>query len=412
MIYTTLSGRLSWSLRKNLPDMRALAFGDYPDFVRRDVDDIGDVIPVFAFHSVEPRTFKECCLGLVEGGYRTLGADEFLAVLEGRRAPERRSVVLTFDDGGGSTWGVAYPLLEMHGLRGIAFVVSGLVSEDEGCGPCLKDVWSGECKLDEVLNRERSGTPMCTWSELARMQASGVIDIQSHSHTHALVHVGTRIRDFLNPETDPYLIGNFNIPVVRQGESDRVDRPLRLGRPVYEALPRLAGRRRYFDDENVRRECEAYVTERGGSAFFTRPRWRGELRRVAGNIRGSGDYESVQDMAAAILAELEHSRTVIEDRVGVGVAHLCFPWYEGSSTAVEAARRVGYRAAYWGVLRSPNAARAGSDAYRVPRLDARYVTRLPGPRRESLGEVLGAHLRAGFRRSAFGKQAVRPHPEE
>jgi hypothetical protein len=307
VIYTTLSGRLSWSLRKNLPDVRALALGGYPEFVRRDVDDIGDSIPVFVFHSVEPGTFEECCLGLVEGGYRTLGADELLAVLEGRHAAPRRSVVLTIDDGGGSTWTVAYPLLRKHGLRAVAFVVSGLVADDESYRPSLEDVWSGKTNLADVLSRERSPVPVCTWAELARMQSSAVVDVQSHTHTHSLVHVGPRIRDFLNPTTDPYLIGNFNIPVVREGASDRVERPLRLGRPVYEALPRLAGQRRYFDDERVRQECEAYVAAHGGPTFFKYPRWRAVLRRVADNTPACADYESPREMEAAIVAELENS---------------------------------------------------------------------------------------------------------
>ena len=286
MIYTTRSGRLAWSMRKNLPDLKALALRRYPDFVLRDVEDIGVIIPVFVFHSVDPEAFEECCLALVAGGYHTLGADEFLGVVAGRYAPPRHSVLLTIDDGGGSTWTVAYPLLQKHGLRAIAFVVSGLVADDESYRPSLMDVWSREADLDEVLSRERSPVPVCTWLELARMQSSDVVDVQSHTHTHALVHVGPRIRDFLNPATDPYLIGNFNIPVVREGTRDRGDRPVRLGRPVYESLPRMSGRRRYFDDEETRRECEAYVDDRGGPAFFERRGWRSELNHVAGRRSG------------------------------------------------------------------------------------------------------------------------------
>ncbi len=401
MIYTTWSGRLRWSWIKNAPDVWALLTRRYPEFVYRDVDDPGDVIPVFTFHSVDPQSFEFYCRCLVEGGYRTLSTDEFAGVLEGKTRARPRSVLLTFDDGLVSLWTTAYPLLRRYGLRGTAFVVTGFVKEDEIERPTLADVWSGTTALDQIEGCEAGGAPGCTWNELREMQSSGVIDVQSHTHQHALVHVGPTIRDFVNPATDPYLIGNVNVPLVRRNGKDDFDRPLALGRPLYDALPRMAGRRRYFDDEELRRRCEELVAGQDGAMFFGRRGWRRDLRALARSSPARrGYYESQEDLEVALEHDLARSRSIIQERLGHPVHHLCYPWYSGSSSSVVAARKVGYQTNFWGIFSGRNVTRPGCDPFRVPRMACRYLPRLPGPWRKPLSHILMEHFAPGVRPQA------------
>ncbi len=97
--------RTSWE--KNLPQYRALALLRFPDFVYRSrINDIGNQMPIFVFHSLDPARFEAQLQYLTENGYRSLGADECVAVVAGRKPLSERTVVLTFEDGLRSLWSV------------------------------------------------------------------------------------------------------------------------------------------------------------------------------------------------------------------------------------------------------------------------------------------------------------------
>jgi len=89
---------------------RDLLLGRYPDFVTGGPLARGD-IPVFVFHSVEPESFGRKLRYLAENGYSTLSADEYFRALMGAGPVPERAVLLTFDDGRSSVWGVGAPLL-------------------------------------------------------------------------------------------------------------------------------------------------------------------------------------------------------------------------------------------------------------------------------------------------------------
>ena len=110
---------------------RDLLRGRYPPFVTGGELPRGDV-PVFVFHGAEPDSFSRKLAHLAENGYVTLSADEYVAVLRGQRKPEERAVVLTFDDGRGSVWSVAAPLLRRHGMKAVVFLVPGRTSRAPG----------------------------------------------------------------------------------------------------------------------------------------------------------------------------------------------------------------------------------------------------------------------------------------
>lgn len=84
---------------------------------------------------------------------------------------------------------------------------------------------------------------------------------------------------------------------------------------------------------------------------------------------------------------------MISARLGHEVRHLCFPWYMGSDVAVAAAKDAGYRSAFWGIFSGSNSPRPGTDPFRIPRIDCRYLPRLPGPGRRPLREILANHFR-------------------
>lgn len=257
------------SYKKNIPDLMAVIRRRHPRFVFDDgVETLEEEIPVFNFHSVSPERFESQLQHLQCNGYQTLSADELVAVLNREAPVPDRAVVLSFDDGHATLWSVAFPLLKRYDYKAVAFVIPGCVEETSCKRPSLESVWRGETPLEEIL-REGGPDRFCSWKELALMQQSGLIDIQSHSLHHARVFVSPKIVDFFSPQTGGSLL-IYDFPVFRESGRDRWDRPGLPGMPIYESRPRLSRNARYFDDEILRQVCIKHVAEYGGSAYFSR----------------------------------------------------------------------------------------------------------------------------------------------
>lgn len=394
-------GRLSHHLRtswqKNLPQYRALALLRYPAFVYLPwVHDLGDQLPVFVFHSLEPRRFEMQLRYLSENGYRTARADELVEVLTGVRPLTKRTVVLSFDDGLTSLWTIGHPLLRKYGQVGIAFVVAGLVPEGEA-RPTLEDVWRGTERESTVAALERNGGALANWAELRRMAEVGTVDIQSHSWNHDRVFVSSRIVEFLSPWFDYWHFGRVHLPVYLSNGVENFGRGAPLGTPIYESMPRLQAQRRFMDDETLRESCVSLVRQRGGEAFFREPGWENTLRAHVQSFRDSHGlaerFASEDELNRSVRNDLGLAREIIEWRLGAPVRHLCFPWFYGSRRAVAISREVGYVSNFWGDLPSRRTNRPGDDPFHVVRLPDEYVFSLPGAGRRNLAGTVAENVR-------------------
>lgn len=337
-------------IRKNQAEAKALLIGRMPDFVygiKRFKD-----IPVFCFHSAQYPLFEKQLQFINDNGYTTLTADE----LYERRIDKNykntgKEVVITFDDGMASVWAVAFPLLNKYEHKIISFILPGLIPEGEGVGVTIDDVASEQEKTD-LSNRDYSNQPLCNWNEIKLMHDSGLVDFQSHGMNHALISTSSKIIDFIHPGYDAYHYGNIHIPMYRDAE-DSDTRKKVLGHPVYQHSPRLSGKARYFDPIEIRQVCAAYVEERGGREFFLQPDWRHKLKKLTTDLQTessehSGNYETPEQMRAAILDELAISKSIIEDKLNKDVTHFCFPWFIGSAISADMSYNVGYLAAHMG----------------------------------------------------------------
>lgn len=154
-------------------------------------------VPVFMYHhvcphpglvTVSPETFAEHMGYIADHGYRALTADELLEFLLGRRAPVGRSVVITFDDGYLDNYVYAYPILKRYNLHAIVFAITGLIGDGAprayagGGTPLPPTPDHRGCKA--AVADARADEVMLRWSEIEAMEASGVIEIHSHTHRH------------------------------------------------------------------------------------------------------------------------------------------------------------------------------------------------------------------------------------
>ncbi len=389
--------KLKKSYERNIPEINAYRKKLYPDFVfNSHLETIRDEIPVFTFHIVEPIQFEKQLQFLADNDYKTLTADDFLEMLLGHKSIPERSVLLTFDDGWGSLWTYAYPLLKKYGMQGVCFIIPGVIDEGESSYPNLNDVWQGRISQEQLVERETTFQPYCTWQEIREMSSDGTIDFQSHTLYHSKIFTSSEIVDFFNPSFDSYF-GNHNIPVIRTNGIDNWSRKIALGTPIYAHIPRMGGKRRYFDDEELREQCIQLVNKNGGSSFFQSTGWIKQLRKLVTDykekIGEQGFYETNEELKKSIYWDLQESKRLIEKNLpNKTVKHLCYPYFVGSELALEISREVGYSCNYWGFLTERRGNCPGDDPYRIVRLSDELIFRLPGSGRKSLQNILGQKI--------------------
>ncbi len=115
---------------------------------------------------LEPGRFADQMAELAESG-RVCTLDDALGVLAAGPRPEVDPVVVTFDDGTPDLVEVALPVLVRHRIPVVLYVATRYV--DEGL-----PFWSPD---DRALS----------WGALAEAVSTGLVEVGSHTHSHALL---------------------------------------------------------------------------------------------------------------------------------------------------------------------------------------------------------------------------------
>ena len=130
------------------------------------------------FETVSPAQFRAQVEGLLERGIHFARlADVIDASLRGDSIPPETSVV-TFDDGYANVFEYACPILADLGVPATVFVATAYIGSAD---PFPFDAWTRVRPASVPVETWR---PL-DWAECEEMQASGLIDIGSHTHTHA-----------------------------------------------------------------------------------------------------------------------------------------------------------------------------------------------------------------------------------
>lgn len=130
-------------------------------------------VPILLYHNITdtydihqkllhitPEAFKQHLVTLKNAGYNTITYNDFKEAVIGLKELPENPIIITFDDGYISNYQYAFPLLKELNMKATFFIVTGSV---------------GNTKLTY---------PHFSWEQAKEMEKSGVIDIQSHSHTH------------------------------------------------------------------------------------------------------------------------------------------------------------------------------------------------------------------------------------
>ena len=201
------------------------------------------VVPILCYHQftrgsprnrmqVSAADFEAQMAYLKQNDYRVITLSELEGFLSGERAIPKRAVVVTIDDGYKSVYEIAYPILERLGLRATLYIYSDFANIS------------------------------LSWDRIREMQASGVIDIQSHSKTH------TSMSPNGDEKVGPAYVNRIEeeIEVPHRVLTNRVGTPM-----IHFAYP--------YGDTSAEAvellEKYDYITaatvQRGGNASFTHP---------------------------------------------------------------------------------------------------------------------------------------------
>jgi peptidoglycan/xylan/chitin deacetylase (PgdA/CDA1 family) len=140
-------------------------------------------IPILLYHRIEdsavstataPSVFRQQLASLKEQGWRSLSSDELAFTLKSGRSLPERAFMITFDDGYETVRTVALDILREFDFKAISFLSTKLMRGSEGT--------AGDVKAEEQDEENRDA--YLTWDQARELQESGLVDCQSHSHTH------------------------------------------------------------------------------------------------------------------------------------------------------------------------------------------------------------------------------------
>jgi peptidoglycan/xylan/chitin deacetylase (PgdA/CDA1 family) len=171
---------------------------------------------------------------LAKNGYNVIALRDLPAIMRGELPMPPKAVAITIDDGYRSTYEIAYPILARHGHPATIF-----------------------------LYTDFAGLPAAmTWSQMAEVTASGLIDVQPHSKSHA--NLALRRHE----EGDRLYTERMRQEI----EASSVEIERRLGLSVY-AFAYPYGDANETVTELIRRSgiAVAFTVSPGGNAFYSYP---------------------------------------------------------------------------------------------------------------------------------------------
>ncbi|HEU4617077.1 MAG TPA: polysaccharide deacetylase family protein [Gammaproteobacteria bacterium] len=339
-------------------------------------------IPVFAYHDVDADVLR-CDLDFLErNGYRTLSIEEYYSAARETGKPSGRRVLLTFDDARRNFWEVAVPILEERGARATVFVPT---------------FWIRGARFSCRPEPPESDAFM-TWEQVARCEESYLIDVESHSHRHALVYTSASLVGFASPAA---LARHdlFDWPLRRRCGRDEAGFPP-LGTPIYEAAPLLSAHTRMLEPEAAADACRLAVEAGGREAFFASRDWAARLKKVHdAAVTRTGGATSVarSELGRQVEAEIQEAVAAFERELGRKPRFFAYPWMLGSPESLAALADVGVCAAF-GVGLDFRRARSGRAPLPVfARYKCDWIRFLPGLGRRRLQDVLPEKVAAFFR---------------
>lgn len=306
--------------------------------------------------SVSLGHFEALCQYLVRKKYTTHFLDEWYDYFSLPRKKDPKKIVMTFDDGYLDNWVYVFPLLKKYGLKATIFINPEFVDPGNTIRFNLDDITNGSTKQVALQS-----LGFLNWPEIKAMDASGVIDIQSHSMSHNFYFRSNKVVDiytgqpkydwipwFIHPEQKPFYM--------TEDQSGLVS----LGFPVFE-YGRSLGIRRYFpDDQLVASSIQLYRNSNQNNGEFVN-KLNALLDRFPGRFEDDNEIES------RYLYELVMSKSLLEEKLNKKVDFLCWPGGGFNTQSMQISVQAGYIASTLGSALKEKEVNNTSNYKRIPR---------------------------------------------
>jgi peptidoglycan/xylan/chitin deacetylase (PgdA/CDA1 family) len=285
--------------------------------------------------------FKEKIEYLLAKGHRFIFHDDAYHYMRNGRAIPEKAIMLTFDDGYLDNWVNVFPILKERGVKFTIYVSQEFVDPSPTCRPNLDDIKAGK-----IQDGQLQLLGYLCWEEMRAMEASGLVDIQSHTSTHTWQFTDGNIIDFYNPANEtvyPWLYWN-HYPGKKSRWVTEYIRDDLWGLPIY-SNKRAMIARRYLEDEQLKERITAHVKKQGGSEFFQRPNWQEELNNLVKAYRVPAEqapFESEDEWRERLYYELSDNKAAIEKNLKKEVRYLCWPGGAYNEELIKLAGEYGY----------------------------------------------------------------------
>ncbi len=296
--------------------------------------------------ALSPSLFEEHCRALKAGRWHTVTLEEAEHYfLKGQSLP-RKSVWITFDDGYLDNYVYAYPILKKYGLKGTVFCVVERMEAAGALRPTIQDVWDGHIGSDALprvdapyvphaLGFETRSDMFLNWAEVREMDASGVIQIASHSLTHGNVFINADYNGFIQPGP-------------RHRAFDRLDYPRHIpwGLPNFSTKGALRFRA-FLPSDYLLEGIQEIVPQDKAQAyrFFQDEANVNRLKDFVAGIPKEklGQYESDAALSGRLEYDMVSGKKRLEAELRRPVRTLCWPWGRYMPEALNAAKQAGYQ---------------------------------------------------------------------
>ncbi len=374
-------------------ELKALKNG-YPEFVfSSSPKKLKNEIPVFVFHSFEPESIEEQLKYVQENNYKTLSADEYVDILNGKKVVEEDSILLTVDDARISFWIYGYPLLKKYNMKAILFVIPGHTKHEEEVRKNLEDFWEGNATEKELAEIDTKDETLSNWKELIIMRQSGLIDIEVHTLFHREIFTDLKVTDFITSET---ALTPFNSPASPYLKSENIglgfSREDLIGLPVFESFPLMSGKSEVKVPESVLKESRKLFSESSRDGKLDLKSKEQLIKKI--DLKLSFEEKEFFNPEEVIYNDLSKCRELIKENVDENSGnHLCLPWTVGSDTAIEVCKKSGIKSCFWGVRNDRKINKKGDNPYYSCRIKNDFIFRLPGKGRKSLPSIYGNKIK-------------------
>jgi peptidoglycan/xylan/chitin deacetylase (PgdA/CDA1 family) len=274
-------------------------------------------------------------------------------------------VVLTFDDGYLDNWVFAYPVLKKYGLKATIFINPEFVNPS-----CKKRKNLEDCNYDAAKLKTGEKLGFLNWPEIAELEKSGVMDIQSHSMSHNWYFKSNQIIDLYTGQNDYDWLAWISRPDRKpfyMTEDQKGFTP--CGYPVFEN-DRALSLQRYFPDERLIETARSLFAEysiNGRLSDENRQKIIYQLNSLLKN-KYPGSFETDEEMEKRYRYELLESKRIIEEKLDKKVNFLCWPGGGYNDLAIEISKQGGYKGSTLSSKNKKHIIVNDGDYKRVPRM--------------------------------------------